>query len=210
MRTLMLVPVIHMSADLGSLSGDVTKRGIADLGEDAWKRHIRTIEGFWDAIMDYFTAINVSGTKIYQDGMVAEGEMGEKIVNEVASSGSKNYKLIAMLIKKGAILVKTEDFNLVKEEHDRLIKITQAKTEFEKLFILIKNKATKDTLLNKRDRFIAHRIDETLHEGQTGVLFIGAYHDIERKLPKDIEIIEIKNLKRVREYHRLLPFYSKK
>ena len=33
MRTLIYVPVIHTSADLGSLAGDVTKRSIADLGE---------------------------------------------------------------------------------------------------------------------------------------------------------------------------------
>jgi len=48
MRTIIYVPVIHTSADLGSLAGDVTKRGIADLGEEVWKEHQRTVEGFWD------------------------------------------------------------------------------------------------------------------------------------------------------------------
>ena len=209
MRTLIYVPVIHTSADLGSLAGDVTKRGIADLGKDVWKGHLRTVEGFWDVITDYFTSVDVSGMKIYQDGMVAEGEIGEKIVEEGLNLGSRNYELVARLLKRGAILVKTEDFNLVKEERDKLLKITQAKTKLEKLFGFIRYKLTKNRLLNKRDRFIAQRIDESLPQDQTGILFIGAYHNINPKLPRDIQIKKIKNVQKVREYHRLLPFYSK-
>ena len=209
MRTLIYVPVIHTSADLGSLAKDVTKRGIADLGEDVWRQHQRTVEGFWDAISDYFISVDVSGMKVYQDGMVAEGDVGEKIVEEGVKSGSRNYELVARLLKRGAILVKTEDFNLVKEERDKLLKITQAKTKLEKLFGFIRYKLTKNTLLNKRDRFIAQRIDESLPQDQTGILFIGAYHNINPKLPRDIQIKKIKNVQKVREYHRLLPFYSK-
>ena len=209
MRTLIYAPVIHTSADLGSLAKDVTKRGIADLGEDVWRQHQRTVEGFWDAISDYFISVDVSGMKVYQDGMVAEGDVGEKIVEEGVKSGSRNYELVARLLKRGAILVKTEDFNLVKEERDKLLKITQAKTKLEKLFGFIRYKLTKNTLLNKRDRFIAQRIDESLPQDQTGILFIGAYHNINPKLPRDIQIKKIKNVQKVREYHRLLPFYSK-
>jgi len=209
MRTLIYVPVIHTSADLGSLAKDVTKRGIADLGEDVWRQHQRTVEGFWDAISDYFISVDVSGMKIYQDGMVAEGEIGEKIVEEGLNLGSRNYELVARLLKRGATLVKTEDFNLVKEERDKLLRITQAKTKLEKLFGFIRYKLTKNTLLNKRDRFIAQRIDESLPQDQTGILFIGAYHNIIPKLPRDIQIKKIKNVQNIREYHRLLPFYSK-
>jgi len=90
-----------------------------------------------------------------------------------------------------------------------LLKITQAKTKFEKLFGFIKYRLTKNTLLNKRDRFIAQRIDESLPQDQTGILFIGAYHNINPKLYRDIQIKKIKNVQKVREYHRLLPFYSK-
>jgi hypothetical protein len=209
MRTLIYVPVIHTSADLGSLAKDVTKRGIADLGEDVWEKHKAVVEKFWDVISDYFDSIDASGMKIYQDGMVADGEVGQRIVEEGVKSGSRNYELVARLLKRGATLVKTEDFNLVKEERDKLLKITQAKTKLEKLFGFIRYKLTKNTLLNKRDRFIAQRIDESLPQDQTGILFIGAYHNINPKLPRDIQIKKIKNVQKVREYHRLLPFYSK-
>ena len=38
MRTLLYVPIIHTSADLGSLAKEVTQRGIKDLGEEIWKK----------------------------------------------------------------------------------------------------------------------------------------------------------------------------
>ncbi|MEW6003616.1 MAG: hypothetical protein AB1638_13355 [Nitrospirota bacterium] len=209
MRTLLYVPIIHTSADLGSLAKDVTKRGIADLGEEFWKRHEKTVEGFWNTIIKYFDLLEVSSLKIYQDGMVAEGEIGQKIVEEGLRSGSKNYELISGLLERGAILVKTEDFRLVKEERDKLLAITRAKSITQKSIAFIGYKLVKNRLLNKRDEFIAKRIDETLKDGETGVIFIGAYHNIKRHLPKNIQIKEIKDADRVREYQELLPFYNK-
>jgi hypothetical protein len=32
------------------------------------------------------------------------------------------------------------------------------------------------------------RIDSTLGEGQTGLLFVGAAHQVEKKLPRDIVV----------------------
>lgn len=209
MRTVIYVPTIHTSADLGSIAKDVTKRGIADLGEDIWREHKKTVDGFWNVISRYFDLIDVSGMKIYQDGMVAEGEVGKKIVEETSKAGSKNYELVSKLLKRGALLVKTEDFKLVKEECDRLLAITQAKSIIQKLIAFTKYKFIKNRLLNKRDKVIANRIDETLNHGETGIIFIGAYHDIERRLPKNIQIKKIKDTKKVREYHKLLPFYQK-
>ena len=209
MRTILYVPVIHTSADLGSLAKDVTKRGITELGEEVWKEHIKRVEGFWDVISHYFDSMDVSGMKIYQDGMVADSEVGQKIVEEGIKSGSKNYEIISKLLQKGAILVKTEDFKLVKEERDRLLAMTRAKSITLKLIALIKYKLVKNRLLIKRDKFIAKRIDETLNQGETGIIFIGAYHNIKKWLPKDIQIKEIKDADKIREYQRLLPFYNK-
>jgi pheromone shutdown protein TraB len=210
MRTLIYVPVIHTSADLGSLAKDVAERGIADLGENVWEKHKAAVEKFWDVISGYFDSIDVSGMKIYQDGMVADGDVGQRIVEESAKQESRNYELVARLLKRGAILVKTEDFKLVKEERDRLVALTQAKSLTHKLIALIKYKLAKDRLLDKRDRFIAKKIDETLQYSEKGVLFIGACHDIKQKLPKDIQIREIKDAKKIKEYQNLLPFCNKR
>lgn len=209
MRTLIYVPIIHTIADLGSVAKEINKRGIADLGENFWNRHRRTAEGFWDAVSNYFYSIDVAGVRIYQDGMVADGEIGEKIVEEGVKSGSKNYELVSRLLKREATLVKTEDFRLVKEERDRLLAITQAKSITNKIQAYIKYKLVKMRLLKKRDNFIAQRINDTLKRGERGIIFIGAYHNIMKRLPKDIQIQEIKDTQKVREYQKTLLFYKK-
>ncbi|MBI5182934.1 MAG: hypothetical protein HY999_01030 [Nitrospinae bacterium] len=210
MKRLIYVPIIHSSTDLGSIAKDVSKIGITDLGKELWERHIKTVEGFWDVISHYFDSVDVSGVKIYQDGMVAEGEVGEKIVEEGVKSGSKNYELVSNLLKRGAHLVKTEDFNLVKEERDRLLAIIRSRSITHRLIAFIKYKLIKNRLLDKRDNFIAKRIEETLNPSERGILFIGAYHNIKKRLPKDIHIKEIKDSDKIKEYQRLLPFYNRK
>ncbi len=209
MRTLIYVPVIHTSADLGSIAKEVAKRGIRDLGQELWEKHRRTVEGFWDVVSDYFDSIDVKDMKIYQDGMVAEDEVGKKIVEDTAKAGSKNYQLILKLLDRGAVLVKTEDFKLVKKEYDRLLSITQAKSITQKIIAFIKYKLVKTVLLNRRDTFIAKRIDQTLKNGEKAILFVGAFHNIKKRLPKDILIKEIKDADKVKKYQKLLPFYHK-
>ena len=210
MRTLIYVPVIHTSADLGSIVKEVAKRGIRDLGQELWEKHRRTVEGFWDIISDYFNSVDVKGMKIYQDGMVAEDEVGKRIVEDTAKAGSKNYQLVSRLLERGAVLVKTEDFKLVKKEYDRLHAIMQAESTTRKIIAFIKYKLVKAILLNRRDTFIANRIDQTLKADEKAILFIGAFHNIKKRLPKDIQIKEVKDAAKVKRYQKLLPFYNKK
>jgi len=209
MRTLIYIPVIHTGADLGSIAKEVAKRGIRDLGQELWEKHRRTVEGFWDVVSDYFDSIDVKEMKIYQDGMVAEDEVGKKIVEDTAKAGSKNYQLILKLLDRGAVLVKTEDFKLVKKEYDRLLAITQAKSITKKIIAFIKYKLVKVILLNRRDNFIANRIEQTLKADEKAILFIGAFHNIKKRLPKDIQIKEVKDAAKVKRYQKLLPFYNK-
>jgi hypothetical protein len=208
-RILLYVPIIHTSADLGSLSADVERRGLEKIGENMWRDHLRTIDGFWDALSVYFDSINVSGAKIFQDGMIADGDVGLNIIREGEKAGSKNHQLVSKLLHRGALLMKTEDFNLVKKERDRLLKILRAKTAAEKISGLFLYKLTKKRLLRQRDGYIAQRIDRTLQEGGTGILFIGAYHLVKPRLARDIKIKEIKDSQKIKEYQSLLPFYYK-
>ena len=106
-------------------------------------------------------------------------------------------------------MVKTEDFKLVKEERDRVLAIIQAKSMPKKLCALIKYKLVKNRLLDKRDEFIAQRINETLQNNEKGIIFIGAFHNIKKRLARDIQIKEIKDVQKMNEYQRLLPFYRK-
>ena len=209
MRTLIYVPIIHTSIDLGSMAEDVSQKSIANLGEDLWTKHRKTIENFWDSISNYFDSTDVRGMKIYQDGMVGEAEVGQTIVENTAKAGSKNYQLVSKLLERGAELIKTEDFKLVKQEYDALLAITQANSIIRKIIAFIKYKLVKTALLRKRDVFISTRIDQTLKPGEKAILFIGAYHTIKERLPEDIQVKEIKDVNKVRRYHKLLPFYNR-
>ncbi len=209
MPKLIYVPIIHMSADLGSIANHVDKRGIAGFGEEFWTRHRETISGFWDSISNYFANLEVEDFKIYQDGLVADGQVGQKIVEEGVKSGSKNYEIIDDLVKRGAILVQTEEFSLVKEEMDRIVKITQAKATTRKLIAYLKYRLAKNRLLKKRDNYIAKRIDETLTQPEVGILFLGAYHNIIPKLAKGIRLIEVKEVEKIRGYQKSLLSFRK-
>jgi len=204
MRKLYVIPIIHMSADLGTLAPAMDRRGIVELGKDFWLRHKETVTRFWDSIAEFLNSLEVKGSKIYQDGLIADGEMGIRIVEEGVKEGSKNYEIISGLLKRGASLVKTEDLSLVKKEYDSLSKIVRSKSSGGKMISSLRYKLLQGKLLKERDDFIAKRIDETLGDGEVGILFIGAYHDVIPKLPQDIEIREVKKAEKVREYQKLL------
>jgi len=191
-----------MSADLGEISSKVSEKGIAHIGEGLWAAHMKTVDGFWFVLADFFGRIEAKGLKIYQDGMLANGDIGRRIVDDAVRKGSRNFEIIADLMKRGALLVKTEDIGLLKRERDLLHSLGRARTFGERLINFLKYRLARNGLLRARDRFMAERIDKTLAVGETGVLFVGAYHDVRRWLPADIEVIEIKDREKVRDYHR--------
>lgn len=204
MRKLIYVPILHISADLGSISKHVNSRGRNIAGDINWDKHKNTVLGFWSAVADSFSSLNVKKFKLFQDGMVANGEIGQKILEEGKKKGSKNLEIISQLIDRGAQLVKTEDFSLVKKEYDSIKKIAGNKNLWKKLLSFLRYKFHKKRLLIKRDRYIAQRIDETLKKGETGILFLGAEHEIISKLPSDIEVIELKEREKIRKYRKVL------
>jgi len=211
MRTLIYVPIIHSSADMGSLGKELKNKSVSELGENVWQKHTDTVNGYWDAIESYFENIDIyiKGIKIYQDGMFVDGEIAMKIINEGIKSGSKNFEIVSNLIDRGASLIKTEDFKMVKDEYDGLQSILKSKTNIKKLFLLLRYKVLKQIFLIRRDKFITGRIAETLGQNETGILFIGAYHNIMKRLPKDITVIELKEIAKIRKYQKAIQSDSK-
>lgn len=204
MRRLYVVPIIHTGADLGTLATGIDRIGNSILGEDFWLRHKGVVVGFWDSITSFLNSLSVASFKLYQDGLMADGEIGMRIVEQGVKDGSKNYQLIARMLDKGAILVRTEDLTLVKKEYYLIKKVVEAKSEAEVVAASTEFKLAARKLLSDRDNYIAQRIQQTLDDCETGVLFIGAYHDVIPLLPQDIAVREVKETEKVREYHSLL------
>ena len=189
---------------MGSLAPALGEGATAVLGQELWQKHKEIVSGFWDSVARFFDSLDGNGFKVYQDGMVADGTEGLRIIREGIALQSENYEIIGKLLERGATLVKTEDLALVRQEHAYITKIVGSKSLKGKEIAALRYKLAQSKLLRQRDDFIARRIKETLSEEEPGILFIGAYHDVIPKLPQDIEIREVKKAEKVREYQRLL------
>lgn len=209
MRSLIYVPIIHSHADLGSLAAAVNTQGVLRLGDEYWLKHKQIVDGLWASIRNYFAYIDVTGYLIYQDGMVTDGELGQQIVEDGKQAGSKNFELLAQLIDRGAILARTENLRIIKAERDRLVAIIETKSTSKKIIAVLKYKLFKNILLRKRDAYIANKIENTLGYNKHAILFIGADHNVKSKLPQDIQIFELKDTRKIRDYQRLLQLPAK-
>jgi len=201
MRKLLYVPIIHGESDLGSLGPAIDRTSASLVGHKRWAEHKQTISRFWQSVADYLLSLDAAGLKIYQDGLVADGELGMRVVEEAARRGSRNHQIILSLMEKGAEIRRTEDASLLLQEHQSLSRLASGQPP-EMTSIDLKGQS--ERLAAERDRFIAKTIDESLGEGETAVLFIGAYHSVLSYLAPDIVVQQVKEVEKVRAYFRQL------
>ncbi len=178
---------------MGSIKDDLERESIAKIGKNRWDENKKRIETFWNEVEKEIDLLdlNYMEIRVYQDGMPCGGEMGERIVREVADKGSRNYQIVRKLIENGAILEATENPKLLIKEYEGIKRIVDAKTENERTEAILRYDRIKDWLIEERDTFIANAIDSTLKDGETGILFVGAAHDVAPKLPHDVEVREL-------------------
>jgi len=157
MRKLVYVRIVHTSADMGSLGEELIQLAISKIGREKWEENQRLIEKFWDELEKEIFQLNLDleQTRIYQDGLPCEGEMGMKIVRSTAGLGSKNYQIIEKMVAKGARIVATENPELLIEERNLALDILKDSSTAEKEEATKKYIARKDILLEQRDAYIA-------------------------------------------------------
>lgn len=189
--------IFHTGVDKGSFKDRIDEIIEKQFGKVELQRHKENIEKFWEeldkALEKRIKGIDIRKVKIYQDAQVVNGPVGIKIVEEIAERGSRNHQLILELINKGAVLMKTESFEALKEEYFLIKAMITAKTSAEEECAAMEYEKRKDDILRKRDRYIARNIDKTLKEGEIGILFIGASHNVENELPSSIRIDHLEN-----------------
>jgi len=187
MRRLIHIPIIHTSADLGSLSKFVQAHYAKVCGKTSWNQRENVVKALWIDIQANLDALHLDAqkTRIYQDGLPICG-FEERIVRELAKAGSSNHQLILRLMDQGAVLIGTENSQLLMEEYEiQKQRLTQEG---------IKNSTTKeqekhmDHVLNARDSFIAERIAATLQPDEVGLLFLGALHRMDAFRSTDIRV----------------------
>jgi len=199
MRKLLYIPVIHDQADMGSLETRLSMEGEKKYGQAAWQNHLAQVQTSWDRIENeikqQLNSTPANKMRIYQDGLPKAGEIGLKIIKEIAKRGSKNYQILEELSRQGAQLEEAESKELLLQEYEYLSILSKATTLTEQLHAYIEFQEVAQELLNKRDAYIANRINITLKKDELGIAFFGGKHYIINRLDKDITINTIQEFK---------------
>jgi hypothetical protein len=188
-RELLYFPIVHSQADMGALNESIHKVTLQKLGERGWRRKVGLIDQFWIDIESALANLAVSYEKarVYQDGLPVCGQEIE-IITDLAKNGSPNHRLLIKLMKRGATIMGTESSALLIEEYHLMKKVLESGNVRDAFHIEADQKTAGDALLTKRDRYIADRINQTLQQGETGILFLGMLHKIADRLPGDIHL----------------------
>jgi len=173
---------------MGSLAGPVEQVYRTRYGAAKWEEHVRTIREMWRGIEERIGALKIgwARVKVYQDGLPVCGKE-EQIVRDLAKCGSLNHQLVAQLMDRGARLVGTESPALLLREYQLVKSQLEAGTQ-ESAAEAGRAKQTALTTLHERDRFIARRIEATLADEETGILFLGLAHEVHRYLCGNIRV----------------------
>jgi hypothetical protein len=181
-RRLAVIPIVHSEADLGKLAARVRE----SFGASVWRRRQRAVAELWRHVRDWASQLDPGSERIilYQDGL-PDAKEAEAIVRELSACGSVNHQVLLDLMRRGATLVGSEDPKLLLREYELASRAASAAGNGRPGEGGDRELAT---ILEQRDEYIANRIDQTLPPGGLGVLFIGALHRVESKLPEEIEL----------------------
>jgi hypothetical protein len=188
-RTLLYFPIVHTQADMGVMQDSVTRATLEKTGRAGLSRKLAAIDKIWTEIEHAIDALALpcDHLRLYQDGLPVCGREAE-IVTELAQSGSRNHQLLLRLMGKGATLMGTESADLLVQEY-RLAKQSLAARRPRAAALAAARQAESDALLRRRDQFIAQRINDTLKSNETGILFLGMLHAVERYLEPDVHVV---------------------
>jgi hypothetical protein len=168
---------------MGSLGSSINRAKVSAFGQRRVERAAAGVQKLWDRIETIVNKLadNPGIKRVYQDGLPVCGREPE-IVAELAEAGSRNYGLLLKLQARGAVLMGTESPELLVEEYQAaLAKFAPGGTS-------AAGKRRDSDLIDRRDRFVAERINGTLLSGETGILFMGMMHKVTRWLDRGISV----------------------
>jgi hypothetical protein len=186
---LIYLPIVHTQADMGALKESVARATLEKVGRAGLARKTAAIDKIWTEIEAAIEALALSfeRVRLYQDGLPVCGREVE-IVTELAQAGSRNHQLLLRLMAQGAVLMGTESGDLLVQEY-QLARQSLTTRPPRAAGVAASRRVLGDTLLQRRDQFIARRINDTLKCGETGILFLGMLHSLERYLNQDVKVI---------------------
>lgn len=191
-RCLILVPIIHTQADLGSLKEPVRSHHVDRAGTERWEQRQAAVTELWRTIRSQVEALDLdySRVRLYQDGL-PKCDREAAIVAKLAGEGSINHQLLLDLKAKGAKLTGTEAPELLVKEYELAREALASAKLSSKSDRSPRYGRLSKKLLDERDAYIARQIDQTLEEGETGLIFLGMLHSLETRLAPDIRVVRL-------------------
>ena len=188
-RTLIYLPIVHTQDDMGAMKESVARATLEKVGRAGLARKTAAIDKLWTEIEAAIEALALSfdRVRLYQDGLPVCGREAE-IVTELAQAGSRNHQLLLRLMAQGAVLMGTESGDLLVQEY-QLARQSLTTRPTRAAGVAAASRAFRDALLKRRDQFMAQRINDTLKDGETGILFLGMLHSLEQYLNPDVKVI---------------------
>jgi hypothetical protein len=189
-RTLVYIPIIHTQADMGALSESIQRLKLKRLGRKGWERNVNLVGQLWGQIEQAIESLTLpyERVRLYQDGLPVCGREVE-IVTELAKAGSRNHRLLLRLREKGATIMGTESSQLLVEEYQLVKEVFASAKPAVATRGGARQAALRDSLLKRRDQYIARRINDTLLPGETGLIFLGMLHAAGHWLDADIRVV---------------------
>ncbi|RCV64351.1 hypothetical protein C5S53_09285 [Methanophagales archaeon] len=152
--------------------------------KEAQSEYLGMISQYWDQVGGHLSKMEKAGkvNMIYHEAIYSAGDDG---MSELEKLNEESYKLVKSKCEEGADLQSLEDKDLFYEFMDwRRCMIIQLNSEkvFSKVLEFYRDAS------KRRYEHIAKRIDETLEEGETGMLIMNEEDRSIIQFPQDIEI----------------------
>jgi len=141
---------------------------------------------YWDQVESHLSNLELKlgiVKKVYHELVPVGGEEGSKIIEELNST---SYGIVKARLDKGAELEPLEDADLLTESMD-WTKCLAVGLQNQKVFDKVYEAYLQSQ--KKRNEHIAKMIDNTLKEGEIGILLMREGHQVQ--FPADIEVFYI-------------------
>lgn len=173
-RTLLRIPRMFTKEDLSRMDPRLPE----DYDEKA--------KEFWTYVDSRLSALGVRIKKIYLESI---GVVGKRHLDMLAIADPAQHKVVKKLLDSGAEMIEAESPELVLETMSWMQRMQDVFTtdRGEDVSAVQAIGEFMQESLRERDEFVGRKVDESLKEGETGVLFM----DLSRRIdmPSDVRVI---------------------
>jgi len=148
--------------------------------------YLERFNKYWDQVEEQISGLELKlgkVDKVYHELVSVGGEDGVKLIKDL---NDKSYQIVENRLDKGTQLEATEEAEILTEFMDWSRCLVMG-LQNQKVFTQVYEYYTEAS--KKRNEHIARKIDETLKEGEVGILFMREGHQIQ--FPLDITVFYV-------------------